>query len=400
MPSNRVLRVPSYRRHKPTGQAVVTLNGKDHYLGRWNTVASRAVYDRLIGEWLAAGRELPKAETDLTIAELALRYLKYAKTYYRKDGRLTGSIQIIKVALRILKESYGPTPVVEFGPLALESLQVRLAKSERGRITINGIVGVIKRVFRWAVTKQLIPVGIYQALAAVPGLKKGRTEAHESQPILPVDDLHIDATLPHLPAVIANMIRFQRLTGCRPGEVCSIRPCDVDTSGEVWKYRPQSHKTEHHHKARVIFIGPKAQNVLRPYLLRDKTSYCFVPRESQKKQNALRRENRQTPMTPSQARRRPKRRPKRSPGDRYAIEAYNRAIARAVMLANEKRKPEEGIIPTWSPNQLRHASATEIRRMYGIEAASTVLGHANLQVSEIYAEKNFELAAAIMQKIG
>jgi hypothetical protein len=39
MPSSRVLRVPSYRRHKPTGQAVVTLNGKDHYLGRWNTVA-------------------------------------------------------------------------------------------------------------------------------------------------------------------------------------------------------------------------------------------------------------------------------------------------------------------------------------------------------------------------
>jgi len=121
MPSSRALCVSSYRRHKPTGQAVVTLNGKDHYLGRWNTGASRAVYDRLIGEWLAAGRELPKPETDLTIAELALRYLKFAKSYYRKDGRLTGSMQIIVVALRILKESYGPTPVVEFGPLALEA---------------------------------------------------------------------------------------------------------------------------------------------------------------------------------------------------------------------------------------------------------------------------------------
>jgi hypothetical protein len=27
-------RIPSYREHKPSGQAVVTLNGRDHYLGR------------------------------------------------------------------------------------------------------------------------------------------------------------------------------------------------------------------------------------------------------------------------------------------------------------------------------------------------------------------------------
>ena len=68
------LRVPSYRRHKPSGQAVVTLNGRDIYLGPWNTKASRAEYDRLIGEWLAAGRCLPKPDADLTIAELALGY--------------------------------------------------------------------------------------------------------------------------------------------------------------------------------------------------------------------------------------------------------------------------------------------------------------------------------------
>jgi len=32
-------RVPAYRRHRPTGQAVVTLNGHDIYLGRWNPKA-------------------------------------------------------------------------------------------------------------------------------------------------------------------------------------------------------------------------------------------------------------------------------------------------------------------------------------------------------------------------
>ncbi len=76
-------------------------------------------------------------------------------------------------------------------------------------------------------------------------------------PVLPVDDATVEATLPFLSTVVADMIRFQRLTGCRPGEVCGIRPMDVDRSGEVWVYRPASHKTEHHGKERFIFIGPK-----------------------------------------------------------------------------------------------------------------------------------------------
>ena len=57
-------RVPSYRRHKPSGQAVVTISGRDIYLGKWNTAASRAEYDRLIGEWLAGGRCLRNALGD------------------------------------------------------------------------------------------------------------------------------------------------------------------------------------------------------------------------------------------------------------------------------------------------------------------------------------------------
>jgi hypothetical protein len=68
MSAEIAVRVPSYRRHKPTGQAVVTLNGKYHYLGKWNTAASRAEYSRQIGEWLAGGRCLPGAAADLTIA--------------------------------------------------------------------------------------------------------------------------------------------------------------------------------------------------------------------------------------------------------------------------------------------------------------------------------------------
>ena len=83
MPSeNRAPRVPSYRRHKPSGQAVVTLNGHDYYLGRYGTKQSKAEYQRLVGEWLAGGGACPPGD-DLTIAELCFAYVRYAKGYYR-----------------------------------------------------------------------------------------------------------------------------------------------------------------------------------------------------------------------------------------------------------------------------------------------------------------------------
>ena len=75
------VRVPSYRHHKPTGQAVVTLNGKDYYLGSHRSKRSKTEYERLIAEWLAGGRRLPDSEVGVTVAELALGYWNHAKRY-------------------------------------------------------------------------------------------------------------------------------------------------------------------------------------------------------------------------------------------------------------------------------------------------------------------------------
>jgi integrase len=260
---------------------------------------------------------------------------------------------------------------------------------------------------RRAAAEELISPTVYQALAAVPGLRRGRTEAREMPPVRPVDDATVDATLAHLPPIVAAMVRFQRLTGCRPAEVCIIRPCDVDASGAVWRYRPASHKTEHHGRERLIFIGPKAQDVLRPYLLRDKSACCFVPAESESKRNAEKRANRQSPMTPSQAHRRPRRDRSRPPGDCYTANSYRRAIHRACALAfpipedlpNDQR-PAWRKAHQWHPNRLRHSAATVIRQQFGLEAAQVTLGHASADVSQIYAERDFSLAAHVMQKIG
>ena len=67
--------VPKYRKHRPSGQAVVTICGVDHYLGPHGTKASRLEYDRLIGEWLQNGRQsqIP-CNGSITIIEICARY--------------------------------------------------------------------------------------------------------------------------------------------------------------------------------------------------------------------------------------------------------------------------------------------------------------------------------------
>lgn len=82
----------------------------------------------------------------------------------------------------------------------------------------------------------------------------------------PVADAVVDATLPLLSRHVRAMVEVQRLTGARPGEVCSMRTCDLVMVGKVWEYRPARHKSMHHGRGRVVFVGPAAQDVLRSFL--------------------------------------------------------------------------------------------------------------------------------------
>jgi hypothetical protein len=55
--------IPKYRRHRATGQAIVTLNARDLYLGPYNSKASHELYDRLIKEWVANDRVLTDTDS-------------------------------------------------------------------------------------------------------------------------------------------------------------------------------------------------------------------------------------------------------------------------------------------------------------------------------------------------
>lgn len=394
---------PKYRKHRASGQAIVTLAGKDRYLGPHGTKASHLEYDRVVGEWLAAGRpsRATADATDVTVSEVCAAFWKHARQYYTKDGSPTGAADTFRPVLKLLKDIYGKTCAIEFGPLAVKALRARMIKDGNSRNYANGNLGRLKRIFRWAASEQLIPASVPQAIDTVDGLRKGHSEARETEPILPVDDWVVDATLPHLPAVVADMARLQRFTGARPGEVCDIRPCDIDRTGDVWLYRPESHKTQHRGRSRIIAIGPRAQEILRPYLLREPTAFCFSPADSERKRSAARREARETPMTPSQEARKASSRPLRARRLQYTKDSYRRAVARAIELANEARQlADTESLPHWHPNQLRHSMGTATRQRFGLEAAQVVLGHSKADVTQVYAERDQRLAVEVARQVG
>jgi hypothetical protein len=66
MPKLKENSVPAYRLHKPSGQAIVMLNGRDRVLGSHGTAESKAEYRRLIAEWLATGRHIRGSFEDAT----------------------------------------------------------------------------------------------------------------------------------------------------------------------------------------------------------------------------------------------------------------------------------------------------------------------------------------------
>lgn len=416
--------IPSYRQHKRSGKAVVTLpdgcgGRNDVQLGEYNSSESRERYVRVIAEWEAAGRRrvvARAAQVGMSINHLAERFLERAERYYRRaDGSPTSEIANFKLSIRSLREMYGLTPATAFSPLKLKAVRQKMIDDDLCRGVINQRVGRIKTIFKWAVAEEIVPESVYRALECVRGLPSGRGEARETAPVGPVPAAYVEAVTAQVLPTVAAMIEIQRLSGMRPGEVCSMRAIDIETGGAIWLYRPPQHKLAYRGRPRVIALGPQAQAIIKRYLTTNTQAFIFSPQTAIEERNSLLRAERQTPVQPSQVNRR-KRRPDWKPGEKYTTETYARAVARGCKSADKKARddateaakkagkepPKDGVVfvPHWHPNQLRHLHATEVRRQFGLEAAQVALGHAQANVTQIYAERDQGLAERIAAKIG
>ncbi|MGV3604880.1 MAG: site-specific integrase [Planctomycetaceae bacterium] len=416
---------PSYRKHKASGRAVVSIAGKDVYLnGKYGSKESRDHYDRVIAEWLGAGRPSgPQPQAiEISVAEVLGKWWQHAKAVYSKDGKPTRTASNFKPVMAMLLRLYGSTPAVNFGPKSAKGILAEMVNAGWSRTYANDNLQRIRQIFRYAASEELIPETTYRALLTVDGLRKGQSGAKERPPVCPIDDAIVNATLPHLPEIIRAMVVLQRVTAARPSEIFAMRPIDVDCSSEEWIYRPTEHKTARHGKSRVIVIGPKGQEVLRPFLERAPESFCFMPAESKRIQRERRTALRTTPSnTGNRAGQKRKRWPKARPGEKFNKDAYRRAITRGCEVAFnmpvELRRAPKDETPEakadrqakasewrakhcWNPYRLRHTAATEVREHFGLEGAAAALGHANMRTSEIYAQKSLTRAKEVAKKLG
>jgi integrase len=399
---------PSYLEHKPSGQARVRIDGRDHYLGEFGSPESWQRYNELMIDF-AAGRpiDLPSQRVDageLTIAELVAKYDDFAKANYAGSGERYR----IASAVRPLIALYGATPVAEFSPLKLQRVIEKLvddgdtrkeiiaSKTHRtiSRTTVNDYLQVLKRLFKWGVSQELVDNGVYQAILTVDGLRRGRgtlaKKAHEPAKVKPVPAADIDAVLKHVSAEIATMIQVQRLCGMRPDEVTIMRPADIDQSARpCWVYRPQTHKNawREGQEIKEILIGPKARKLLKPWLKSCAADdYLFSPRRVAERWIA--KEIREAGKEPTAF---VKLNAVRPPRACYDDHSYRQAVVRACRKAKVKK---------WTPGQLRHNAGTEIRAVFGAEASKLVLGHRHLNTTEIYAEKDRKKYQQIIEKVG
>jgi hypothetical protein len=143
-----------------------------------------------------------------TVNELIVAYWEHAERYYRKpSGEASYELENIRKALRRLRRLYGDTPASLFDSLALESLRGRMIEDGLCRKRINKDVDRIRRAFRWATSKLMVPLEVYQLLRTIEGLRAGRTDAKDLPPVRPVLDEHVNVTLPYMRPQVAAMVR-------------------------------------------------------------------------------------------------------------------------------------------------------------------------------------------------
>jgi integrase len=348
------------------------------------------------------------ATDEITVGELALKWIDYILRERCKRGKNRTSLYYTARQAANALEPYWELPASQFGPLALKEVQKTLAttpctsrpkdpkkpsKSKpRVRQGVNSVVDRIRALFKFGVLIEVITAEQSDRLRAVPGLKKTQVDNFrgvkneraclvEGNRKRAVADELVNATLPHLPPAIVDLLLFQRITGCRPGEARTLRPCDIDRRPlpehqGTWIWKPSEWKLSHLEDIadREIVIPPEAQDILAPWLaaLADTPDrFVFSPRRRERPAS-------QTPLAETRGRApRCRRSRKQRTNDHYSKDSLNRAIKRAC---------EQNNLTPWTSGQLRHTRLTEVRQKKGLEAAQAVGGHSNFSQTEHYAD--------------
>ena len=269
--------------------------------GTANSPESMEEYGKLIAKYLQEHSRAKRTKVvkpsaiGLTITELVAEFMAYAREHYSGTANTASNeFDNCRFAYRPLVAMYGDMLVEHFTTDELREVRqamitgtwdwtktsAKRAPRPWSRPHANGAINRIKRIFHWAEEHNRCSPAVAGPIRVMSGIQKGRTIAKERPPVAAVADADVDATLPYLNEIVRDMVKIQRLTGLRPDNVTTMRPADIDRSGDIWVYRPTAHKGSAADRDLAVAIGPQAQAALARYLLRPAESYCFSPREA------------------------------------------------------------------------------------------------------------------------
>ena len=426
--------LPTYRLREGYTQAIVTLTDalsgkrKDYWLGEYGSRASYERYHRLLARWEACGRRFPPPEESesgeprvvrcVLVQDISAAYWEHASSYYTP-----GAAGHVRTVNRLLCSLFGSKDASTFGPNDLRLVRDAMIRGDASaepprkpwsRVYVNSQIHRLCRMFKWAASHEMVPIEVYHRLKSVTALRRGRSNAPECESITPVPVEQVQAVRPFLNRQIRALVDLQLFTGARGGELFKLRPMDIQTDKQkgVWIVELGDHKTAYLGHRRTIYMGPKAQRVLQPFMCdRSPDAYLFSPAEAERERRLAVSKKRTTPQYQgnsvgtnrvASARKRP--------GAYYTAASYRKAIATACDRAfpftseesssmfNERQWKRQH---RWHPHQLRHTAATLIRRDFGLEAARIALGHSSALITDaIYAERDMDRVVQVMRKMG
>ena len=367
---------PAYPKNpiKSSGGARIKIAQKAYYLGRHGSPESYREYERLRLEHakgLPPAPKLADKPNSLTVEKLLAEFLRN-----EPRGATHPQIQRIARACVPMLRLFGTTPADEFRANRLRAVQESMIdqrwmtddeKKKCGpwsREYINKSIERIIRVFNWGESRELLPMNTAAHLRTVESLKLFDKRVKSCPDVKPVDwEKQVKPCLEWMNPVVRAMVQVQYLAGMRPSEVCNMRRCEVDTTGEVWLYTPTTHKGTWREHELIKAIGPRAQVIMAPWLMAaEPDGFVFPPAK------------------------------RRNAATRYEENGYGQAIRRAIKLA--------GVEP-WHAYGLRHACGHNAQLVGGLPAIAAMLGQHSLETSKIYSDKQrLDLAKEVAKKIG
>lgn len=367
---------PVIFRHK-SGQARVRIRGTDHYLGEYGSARAAAAYADLLAKITSPDQsKVAPSGGGITVAGVVAFFLAHAEKNYSARGR---EAENHRLAVRPLTALFGLLPAGDFGPKHLKTVQQAMASgswmdaAERKkapvvgwcRNVVNRRVVRLRTLWKWAESEELVPRGSAASLATVRAVPKNAPGVRNTPRRAPTSWEDLQAVCLHCPAPVRVMLQLQWWTGMRSQDVRLFRGSRLDTSGDVWLYRPEIDKGDWRDDAedapRVVQLGPECQGLLISWCeqLHSVAGYLFPP--SRVRVQAT-----------------------------YTAFSYSQAVRRASAAAGVKVLPYGG----------RHAAKMRVTREMGADAARAYLGQRSIQSTAHYGDIDRRHAEDVAREMG